>query len=1041
MPPRMTTRSAGRAITAPRGGRTGRRTGRGGGRTKGRSGDQGNGGIDGQGSQGSDQGNDRNQNGNAVNDNIQGDVRNVIKNNDLRGYTYKEFLACNLKEYDCKGGAIVYTHWIEKMELVQDMSGCRDNQKVKYTVGSFVGMVELLNPHTRSRSRSRLVPHLVTPEKKRIERYIYGLALQIRGMVAATEPPTIQKAMQIAGTLTNEAIRNGSVKKNPKKRGIKGEPSKDRNMRYDNKRSFDVIIIIDWLSNHKAEIIYHEKVVRIPLLYGKVLRVLREKTKENMRQLMSAKAKENKQKEIMVVRDFPEVFSDDLSGLPLVWEIKFWIELVPRAILVAMSLYSLPSSELEELWGQLKELQDKGFIRPSSSSWEAPILFVKKRDGSFRMCIDFRELNKLTMKNRHPLPKIDDLFNQLQRSQYLSKIDLRSRYHPLRVHKDDIPKIAFRTRYGHFEFIVMPFGLTNAPAVFMDLMNRVYSPYLDKFVIVFIDDILIYFKTQEEHEVHLGHVINGDGIHVDPSKIAKRLTVLTHKSKTFDCSEEQEIAFQTLKVKLCDAPVLVLLDGPEDFVVYYDASGLGLGCVLMQRGMKKDIVVYVSRCLACLKVKAEHQRPSGLLQQPEILEWKWEGIAMDFVTKLPRTGSGHDTIWVIVDRLTKSDHFLPMREDYKMDRLDRLYLNEIVARHEPMEILERDFYNLKRSRIAIIKVRWNLKRRPEFTWEREDQMKLKYLHLFKADRSISTWEDLTTRFLAQFFPSGRTAKLRNDILMFQQHHRESLSKAWTRFKDLLQKVPYHGIDLWLQVQIFMTMSIPSQDEPLTNSPMNDPKDFPKPVKAITLPQDVPNTSDRRLIELENQVQRLMEAYLAPTQPPQVNKITTSCEICSGPHDTQYCMENLEQAFVEYATSRTDKLRGRGFLATANAVIDCRMAKIAVGEGITRSVFDLKGVDLGAKPPYYARKVLDCHLPGEWEISRDAELNPLKDTLVFRRMDKLPKDGDGAWHAMIRLIDPDGEEFTKTLQLIPTTRKLSERESPREIIDLNHFYDT
>ncbi|GJY91083.1 MAK10-like protein [Tanacetum coccineum] len=170
--------------------------------------------------------------------------------------------------------------------------------------------------------------------------------------------------------------------------------------------------------------------------------------------------------------------------------------------------------------------------------------------------------------------------------------------------------------------------------------------------------------------------------------------------------------------------------------------------------------------------------------------------------------------------------------------------------------------------------------------------------------SISTWEDLTTRFLAQFFPPGRTAKLRNDILMFQQHHRESLSEAWTRFKDLLQKVPHHGIDLWLQ---------------------NDPRDFAKPVKAITLPQDVPSTSDRRLIELENQVQRLMEAHLAPTQPTQVNKITTPCEICSGPHDTQNCMENPEQAFVEYASSRTDEA-GEGLVSEFMAYQDAILSK-------------------------------------------------------------------------------------------------------------------
>ncbi|GJX80668.1 MAK10-like protein [Tanacetum coccineum] len=162
--------------------------------------------------------------------------------------------------------------------------------------------------------------------------------------------------------------------------------------------------------------------------------------------------------------------------------------------------------------------------------------------------------------------------------------------------------------------------------------------------------------------------------------------------------------------------------------------------------------------------------------------------------------------------------------------------------------------------------------------------------------SITTWEDLTTHFLAQFFPPGRTAKLRNDILMFQQHHGESLSEAWTRFKDLLQKVPHHGIDLWLQLRDLNSEESWALLEDLAlydNESWNDPRDFAKLVKAIALPQDVPSTSDRRLIKLENQVQRLMEAHLAPTQPTQMNKITTLCEICSGPHDTQYCMEDPE----------------------------------------------------------------------------------------------------------------------------------------------------
>ncbi|GJT10841.1 MAK10-like protein [Tanacetum coccineum] len=161
--------------------------------------------------------------------------------------------------------------------------------------------------------------------------------------------------------------------------------------------------------------------------------------------------------------------------------------------------------------------------------------------------------------------------------------------------------------------------------------------------------------------------------------------------------------------------------------------------------------------------------------------------------------------------------------------------------------------------------------------------------------SITTWEDLTTRFLAQFFPPERTVKLRNDILMFQQHHGESLSEAWTHFKDLLQKVPYHGIDLWLQDLALYN-----------NESWNDPRDFARLVKAVALPQDVPSTSDHRLIELKNQVQHLIEAHLAPTQPTQVNKVTTSCEICRGLHDTQYCMEDPEQAFAEYPSTRTDE---------------------------------------------------------------------------------------------------------------------------------------
>ncbi|GJU65007.1 putative reverse transcriptase domain-containing protein [Tanacetum coccineum] len=310
--------------------------------------------------------------------------------------------------------------------------------------------------------------------------------------------------------------------------------------------------------------------------------------------------------EVPIVRDFPKVFPEDLS---------------------ARAPYRLAPSEMKELAEQLQKLSDKGFIRPSSSPWGALVLFVNKKYGSFR-------------------------------SSVYSKIDLRSGYHQLRVREEDIPKTAFRTRYGHYEFQVMPFGLTNAPAVFMDLMNRVCKPYLDKFVIVFIDDILIYSKNKEEHEEHLklilellkkeelyakfskcefwipkvqflGHVIDSKGIYVDPakiesikdwaspkspteirqflglagyyrrfiegfSKIAKSMTKLTQKNVKFDWGEKEEVAFQLIKQKLCSAPILALPKGSESFVVYCDASHKGLGAVLIQN---EKVIAYASRQL------------------------------------------------------------------------------------------------------------------------------------------------------------------------------------------------------------------------------------------------------------------------------------------------------------------------------------------------------------------------------------------------------------------------------------------------------------
>ncbi|GKA34184.1 putative reverse transcriptase domain-containing protein [Tanacetum coccineum] len=850
------------------------------------------------------QGNVGNQNGNVVNENVQENVGNVIVNRNWVGGSYKEFLACNPKEYDGKGGVVVLTRWIKKMEfnefkfmMREEFCPSHEMQKLETELWNHVIVGVGHAAYTdRFHKLARLVPHLDGSSN---------------GAKDYTE------GVQISGALTDEAVRNRSIKM-VEKRGNVGEPSKDKNGKDDNRRTMTrnafattanpirrenmgvwpkcttynsyhaprgpcrtcfnynrlghlakdcrsmprninpvnainltvracyecgstdhvrsayprlnraqgpegnrpnqvvaknggiepselgfryeieiasgqlveidkVIKGMDWLSNHKAEIICHDKVVRIPLLDGKVLRVLGERPKEKARFLMSSKASDKKQEEIVMVRYFLE------------------------------SPYRLAPSELEELSRQLKELQDKGFIRPSSSPWGAPVLFMKKKDCSFRMCIDYRELNNLTVKNRYPLPRIDDLFDQLQGSQFFSKIDLRSGYHQLRVHEDDISKTSFRTRYGHFKFTIMPFGLTNTLAVFMDLMNRVCRPYLYKFVVVFIDDILIYFKTREEHVEHLRlvlellkkkklyakfskcefwlrevqffrHMINGNVIHVDPSKIEAVKNWKAPRTMTevrsflgmagYYCRFIEK--FSKIAKSLTILTQKSLPDGPEDFVVYCDASEIGLGCVLMQRvkielfsdynceiryhpgkvnvvadalsrkeivkpqrvrainmtlqssikdrilaaqkeamdesarlqkgldemikqrsdgtlyyldriwvplkgnvrtlimdkahkskyfvhpgadkmyynlrdrywwpGMEKDIAEYVSKFLTCLKLKAEHQRPSGLLQQPKIPVWKFEGIAMDFVTKLSRTSSGHDTIWVISER-------------------------------------------------------------------------------------------------------------------------------------------------------------------------------------------------------------------------------------------------------------------------------------------------------------------------------------------------------------------------------------------------------
>ena len=286
---------------------------------------------------------------------------------------------------------------------------------------------------------------------------------------------------------------------------------------------FDIVLGMDWLSKHRATLDCYKKKVRLVRLEepGVIFRGIRREIAPSLLNAMTAskmlwkgcqghlafvvdrRQEGTRLEDIPIVKEFPDVFPDDISGLPLDREVEFTIDLIPGTEPISIPPYRMAPVELRELKAQLEELLSKGFIRPSISSWGAPVLFVKKKDGSLRLCIDYRQLNRVTIRNQYPLPRIDELFDQLQGSQVYSNIDLRSGYHQLRVQESDVAKTAFRTRYGHYEFLVMPFGLTNAPAAFMYLMNRVFQPYLDRFVIVFIDDILVYSGSSEEHSKHL----------------------------------------------------------------------------------------------------------------------------------------------------------------------------------------------------------------------------------------------------------------------------------------------------------------------------------------------------------------------------------------------------------------------------------------------------------------------------------------------------------------------------------------------------------
>ncbi|GJT20653.1 putative reverse transcriptase domain-containing protein [Tanacetum coccineum] len=565
----------------------------------------------------------------------------------VHGCSHKTFMNGKPHTFNGTEGVVGLRRWIEKVEQVFETCKCAEEDKVMFAASTFEGraltwwngntmMTTEYCPTTeiqrmeqelwtltlkgddieaynnRFHELALMCPELVPTEKKKIERYTRGFPERIKGNITSSKPATLHDAINMARELVEQAVQAPT-----ENRGYAGNlPKCNRCNFYHSGRCPPKC--------QKCQRTSHlEKDCRA-ILPGACNDFLQNATCYGCGEKRHLKNKcpkvGNQHNEGARARTY--VVVENRQQNPNVVTGTFLLNDHYACILF--------DSGAEKSFNQLKELQEKGFIRPSHSPWGAPVLFVKKKDGAMRMCIDYRELNKLTIKNRYPLPRIDDLFDQLQGACYFSKIDLHSGYHQLRVREEDIPKTVFRTRYGHFDFTVMPFGLTNTPLLFMDSMNRVCKPYLDKFVIVFIDDILIYLKSDEEHEVYLkaildllkkeklyakfskyefwlqevqflGHVVNRDRLAgyywrfiENFSKIAKPLTLLTQKNKTYVWGDEQDEAFCILKEKLCNALVLALPDGPDDFVVFYDASKQGFGCVVMQRG---KVIAYASRQL------------------------------------------------------------------------------------------------------------------------------------------------------------------------------------------------------------------------------------------------------------------------------------------------------------------------------------------------------------------------------------------------------------------------------------------------------------
>nr|GEW24463.1 putative reverse transcriptase domain-containing protein [Tanacetum cinerariifolium] len=582
--------------------------------------------------------------------------------------------------------------------------------------------------------RALLCVRMFPEESDKIKRYIDGLPGMIHGSVVASKPKTMQEAITMAIKLMDKKIGIFAERQTEIKRKQGGNATAQAKVyavgRAGTNPNSNVVTGTFLLNNHYASILFDTGADRsfvytafssrisitlttLDHYYDVELadwRIISRGNKTHLNIISCTKmqkymlkgchvflahatTKKTKDKsekkrleDVSIVQDFPE------------------------------APYRLAPSEMKELLGQLKELSEKGFIRPSSLPWGAPVLFVKKKDGSFRLCINYRELNKLMVKNRYPLPRIDDLFDQLQRSSVYSKIDLRSGYHQLRVCEADIPKTAFKTLYGHYEFQVMPFGLTNAPAVFMDLMNRVCKPYLDKFVSVFIDDILIYSKNKEEHEEHLKLIL--ELLKIEElyakfskcefwiSKIRQFLGLAGYYQRFiegFSCQVNDQayskgVKFDRVNIKNEDVGGMLVENSKDPEKVRTEKLEPRADGTLRLNGRSwlpcyGDLWTVIMHESHKLKYYI-HSGSDKIYQDMKKLYW-WPNMKADIATYVnnflhvlrsrPNSKGYQDcynTIWVIVDRLTKSAIFVPMRETDPIEKPAIMYLKEVVARHE-----------------------------------------------------------------------------------------------------------------------------------------------------------------------------------------------------------------------------------------------------------------------------------------------------------------------------------------------------------------------